>query len=644
MESEIKLNGTVLAENDAAGTEEDPITSLIRAKYTDATGKIHLAMLQTLLSCVTDNSGKRLDRIIEELQEAVGTGGKPVTEIINTEIDKKVGSLSDLPTENKANVVASLDELKQGIDKKWQFVPKASETTENPETFETGCVYSVEGTLSTENGHPYNAEWTHITYLIYGDSQRSGDGYKNIIAIDYSGRMFVKSQGWNSWSKWIALQNGLDIAKAGLANRNLSSTEWGSIEKTADLPVTFFTAWGAYDELPWQYGSGVIVPGLDLHVKFIHYIAAWNNSTRKWLGIMRFTDDTTYNIYWEEVPYGKSYVDVSNIDEIVEPGVYVVPSTVSIMPPPTLNWGNESFIWAILIVEKTTKYGEWIVQTLKIAGSKKGVVTLHRMQTNNEGWSDWEQIIDTNVISGIVSNPNIFINPNFRINQRGKSVYTLAEYTADRWKVDREATIKVENGHIEVSAECSLFQALENYQDLLGKTMTFSASTNKGFAKGTIVVNDGHEYFYADDNFQLYHHEKWFGIYSVTGVVVYWMKLELGVIATQFVTPNPVEELVKCRRYYERGRSAWSLPLDPLIPDFYQGVNFEVEKRRLPTVTFTDENGNESGKAYDVYGNPVGIRDLFADPYGIKHIILDAALENINKSVNYHFAADAEIY
>lgn len=469
MESEIKLNGTVLAENDAAGTEEDPITSLIRAKYTDANGKIHLAMLQTLLSCVIDNSGKRLDRIIEELQEAVGTGGKPVTEIINTEIDKKVGSLSDLPTENKANVVASLDELKQGIDKKWQFVPKAVEVTENPESFRTGYVYSVEGALSIENGHPYNAGWDHITYLVYGDSHESGEGYKNIVAISYSGRTFVKAQGWNTWTKW---------------------KEFVNMEK----------------------------------------LFKWD-------------------------------VDVSNIDEIVEPGVYVVPSTVSIIPPPTLNWGNESFIWAILIVEKTTKYGDWIVQTLKIAGSKKGVVTLYRMQTNNEGWGDWEQIIDTNSVSGVVANPNIFINPNFKWNQRGKSIYTLAEYTADRWKVDREATIKVENGHIEVSAECSLLQALENYQDLLGQTMTFSAYTNKGYAKGTIVVNDAHEYFYMDDNFQLYHREKWFGIYSITGVIVYWVKLEVGFAATQFIPPNPAEELVRCRRYYQRinGVTGWEV-------------------------------------------------------------------------------------
>lgn len=571
MESEIKLNGTVLAENDAAGTEEDPITSLIRAKYTDANGKIHLAMLQTLLSCVTDNSGKRLDRIIEELQEAVGTGGKPVTEIINTEIDKKVGNLSDLPTEDKANVVASLDELKQEIDKKWQFVPKAAEVTENPESFRTGYVYSVEGALSIENGHPYNAGWDHITYLVYGDSHESGEGYKNIVAINYSGRTFVKAQGWNTWAKW---------------------KEFVDMEK----------------------------------------LFKWD-------------------------------VDVTNLDEIVEPGVYVVPSSVSIIPPSTMNWGNESYIWAILVVEKTTKYGDWITQTLKIAGSKKGILTLYRMQTNGEGWGEWEQIIDTGNLYGLVSNKNLLINPDFRFNQRGISELTSnshLQYICDRWyhyASNDHSIVKYINNKI-VLYEGRIGQVIEDIKlgtytitvkisstdtvTLVYKTGDILVGTipaEAGEYSFTTVLGDGHSFFIQTN------------APSTNGIVFDWIKLELGSVATQFVPPAPVEELAKCKRYYEIGRNAWSLPLDPLIPDFFQGANFEVEKRRLPTIVFKDENGNvtgnesgEIGKAYDVYGNPVGIRDLFVDPYGIKHIILNAAMENINKSVSYHFAADAEIY
>ena len=75
MENEIKLNGQVLAESKATGTEEDPIVSRIRPKYTDANGKIHIALIETLVSCIVNADGKRLDRIIQELQDAVGLVG-----------------------------------------------------------------------------------------------------------------------------------------------------------------------------------------------------------------------------------------------------------------------------------------------------------------------------------------------------------------------------------------------------------------------------------------------------------------------------------------------------------------------------------------------------------------------------------------
>lgn len=514
MESEIKLNGTVLAENDAAGTEEDPIISLIRAKYTDADGKIHLAMLQTLLSCVTDNNGKRLDRIIEELREAVGTGGKPITEIINTEIDKKVGNLSDLPTENKENVVSSLDELKQGIDKKWQFVPKASETTENPETFKTGCVYSVEGELSIENGHPYNAGWDHITYLVYGDSHESGEGYKNIVAISYSGRTFVKAQGWNTWTKW---------------------KEFVDMEK----------------------------------------LFKWD-------------------------------VDVTNLDEIVEPGVYVVPSSVSIIPPSTMNWGNESYIWAILVVEKTTKYGDWITQTLKIAGSKKGILTLYRMQTNGEGWGEWEQIIDTGNLYGLVSNKNLLINPDFRFNQRGISELTSnnhLQYICDRWyhyASNDHSIVKYINNKI-VLYEGRIGQVIEDIKlgtytitvkilstdtvALVYKTGDILVGTipaEAGEYSFTTVLGDEHSFFIQTN------------APSTNGIVFDWIKLELGSVATQFVPPSSAEELMKCQRYYKKidyGLLGYTLVKTYLNID----TNATKSMRIIPTVKFTKDiiQGND---------------------------------------------------
>lgn len=222
MENEIKLNGTVLAEDDSAGTEEDPITSLIRAKYIDPSGKIHFAVLQTLLSAVVDDDGKRLDRIIKELQDAVGTGGKPVTEIINTEIDKKVGNLSDLKTNAKDSVVNAVNEINHGLDEKLQYVPVVADVTQNPETYETGYIYSVEGAVSEENGHPYTISWKHITYLVFGD-EKGKNGYKNILALDNDGNIYNKSQLWDAdrWSDWEKVLNRKDFSE-NISNENLA--------------------------------------------------------------------------------------------------------------------------------------------------------------------------------------------------------------------------------------------------------------------------------------------------------------------------------------------------------------------------------------------------------------------------------------
>ena len=315
--------------------------------------------------------------------------------------------------------MASLDELKQGIDKKWQFVPKTPNVTENPETFETKCVYSVEGALSTENGHPYDTEWDHITYLVYGDSHENGEGYKNIIAINHTGRILIKSQGWN-----------------------------------------------------------------------------------------------------------------------------------------------------------------W--------------------------WNDWKEIINMNSISEVVLNPNIFINPNFKINQRGQSIYTAAGYTVDRWRIYADSNIKVGNGYIELPENFAILQLIENFDDFIGKPLTFSASTNKRFAKGTLTINaNSQEYFYTGSDFQLYHVGNAFGIYSNTGVVVYWMKLELGMVATQFVPPSPAEELLKCQRYYyrwnsirtEEDRYYVAFPSYGLKTSQVENGNFNmtiqlpVPMRTFPTISFDDITG-----------------------------------------------------
>ncbi len=80
---------------------------------------------------------------------------------------------------------------------------EAADITQNPESYRTGHVYSVEGALSEENGHPYTVGWKHITYFVFGD-ENGENGYKNIVGIDNDGSIYNKSQLWDAdrWSDW----------------------------------------------------------------------------------------------------------------------------------------------------------------------------------------------------------------------------------------------------------------------------------------------------------------------------------------------------------------------------------------------------------------------------------------------------------
>lgn len=132
-----------------------------------------------------------------------------------------------------------------------------------------------------------------------------------------------------------------------------------------------------------------------------------------------------------------------------------------------------------------------------------------------------------------ISNPNLLINPDFKINQRvksgtitpninadGKNIHT---YFVDRWGIDSGSVTINADGTLTLNGAIS--QILENS---VGTNVTAS------FSGGMAAYNDKTKTFTI----------------SGYGVVISWAKLEIGSVATPFVTPDPVEELRKCQRYY----------------------------------------------------------------------------------------------
>ena len=129
--------------------------------------------------------------------------------------------------------------------------------------------------------------------------------------------------------------------------------------------------------------------------------------------------------------------------------------------------------------------------------------------------------------------PNLLINPDFKINQRGKSGTIIPNknadgkdihtYFVDRWGIDSGSVTINADGTLTLNGTMS--QILENS---VGTNVTASVSA------GSAVYDDTTQTFTITGN----------------GDVISWAKLEYGSIATPFAPPDPVEELRKCQRYY----------------------------------------------------------------------------------------------
>ena len=171
--------------------------------------------------------------------------------------------------------------------------------------------------------------------------------------------------------------------------------------------------------------------------------------------------------------------------------------------------------------------------------------------------------------AGNVSNPNLLINGDFRVNQRGGSTYTQLGYTVDRWRIDGGTPVVVTpntDGGIRInntsSSNLYFIQYIENYNMLAGKIVSYSVKVNGTVYSNTFtmpspfVANTGYGniftpfgviyfYYYSDGKLG-------FTVQVNAGQNIYidYAKLEIGSAATQF-SPRPyAEELVMCQRYY----------------------------------------------------------------------------------------------
>lgn len=249
------------------------------------------------------------------------------------------------------------------------------------------------------------------------------------------------------------------------------------------------------------------------------------------------------------------------------------------------------------------------------------------------------------------SNPNLLINPDFKINQRGETSYTSAVaqtikivYSVDRWclyghsltvnsdksvtitpttysdgaliqnletPVDGDITVQVYAVGVSGTATVSVRPYDDSSTTEIGtlknglNTFTFS----RGIKKLVIRVNSG-------------------------TLTLKYAKVEQGKVATSFVAPNPADELIKCQRYYFNryyfyvfysGSASFTYIFSDTIPSM----------RIKPTVNFT--NTSNSGLTRAVVSLDTTVKDI---TLLIQAVTSKAGNCNVGGTVEL----DAEIY
>lgn len=245
------------------------------------------------------------------------------------------------------------------------------------------------------------------------------------------------------------------------------------------------------------------------------------------------------------------------------------------------------------------------------------------------------------VSEGRVS-PNLLINGDFQVNQRGLSVYEVNEkYTLDHWAARWRNKVSVlsKGVRLELNPEQSgqqhiaLNQTIENYKALYGKTLTASVkviaentTTNKFVLRATAA---NHSYLNTN-NIITPTEITGAGIYTLTfdfdetdmsdyscfniGIYCYgyagdyidieWVKLEVGSVATPFSPKTYAQELLDCQRYFFEYACNISAITASDAYNLYPPISLPTKLRiNSPTLTITTPYVVR-GEGSQISGNP----------------------------------------
>lgn len=310
-----------------------------------------------------------------------------------------------------------------------------------------------------------------------------------------------------------------------------------------------------------------------------------------------------------------SSVDVTDTTIVVADGSQMLD------PPCYLTIGNNEDAETVLM---TAKAGNFLTVVRAVEGIARPWDTGESVARNftaadHNALIDWVKNLKDDVHQ--IANPNLLINPNFTINQRGQNEYTVFGYGPDMWLcAPNGGTVVISESSATLNAypgnECWMFQYFENADRFRGKTLTVSALTSRGlveitasipisgtmpYALGEIRDENGAVLFRTGLSILDISKGLEFTLQSLTtlGITVFSTKLELGNISTLAydAPPDPALELAKCQRYLQRLVYPAQQRVSFLSPDFMDFVYPTPQTMRIKPMLI--DCGNFNVRAFD---------------------------------------------
>lgn len=196
----------------------------------------------------------------------------------------------------------------------------------------------------------------------------------------------------------------------------------------------------------------------------------------------------------------------------------------------------------------------------------------------------------TDYIAERFSNPNLLLNSNFKVDQRGRGTYTnnttKPTYTLDRWmSINTEVVYNVDGTATITSLATTdtsawFKQILEhaindtctlscNITAVTGSAYLYNHANGKKIVKGLNTVTLS------------YLKEASIELKQGASITIEWIKLEKGGKATAYVAPNYANELQRCMMYYNVVNTSLN---GYFTTQMYVGCETLLNMRTKPTV------------------------------------------------------------